>query len=91
MERQPAMRCELTITYRPPGGDPVPLVAISDPRLTAVVAGRAIRESERFADALAESDPILGEMQRLETRRLKDLLGAVLPELTAPSAAEAIV
>ncbi len=83
------MRCELTIVYRPAGGDAVPLAAITDRPLLAAVAEKAIHESETAARALAEADAFLGEMQRLEARRLRDLLGSVLPELAAPASSGA--
>jgi hypothetical protein len=80
------MSCELVITYRPARGSLVPLAAITDRHLLAAAAEQAIRDSEIAAAAMAEgNDLILAEMQRLEARRLRDLLGTVLPELAAHS------
>ncbi len=81
------MRCELAILYRPELGNAVALAAVNDRRLLAATAEKAIEESELAAKALADSDAVLGEMQRLEAKRLRELLHTVLPELQLPQPA----
>jgi hypothetical protein len=76
-------RIALVLLYEPDTArhKPVALARVVDPRLVSDVARRAILDADIRADALAESDAVLGRMERAEANRLREVLAAALPDM----------
>ena len=79
-------RLALVLLYEPATArqKPVPLARVVDVRLAADVARRAVAEADARAESIAQSDAVLGKVERAEAQRLRDVLAAVLPELFQP-------
>jgi hypothetical protein len=76
------MHCKLAILYKPKNGNSVAVAFTVDPQLTAAVGAKAIQDLEIAAEVLGQSDPLMGEMQRLEAMHLRSILRTLMPELT---------
>jgi hypothetical protein len=64
----------LAIVYTPEGGRPLRVACVSDRLLLRKAADAALRQAQREADALAESDKTLGTIQAEETAKLRRVL-----------------
>lgn len=58
---------------------PLSLATVRDPELVDAAAAAAIAESEQIAEELSLADPLLGQIQREETSKLRRVLGLLLP------------
>ena len=72
----------LAILYTPEGGKPLRLIdAEAEKSLLMAVAEAAVNQAEERARQLSESDSVLGEVERAEVNRMKQILANILPEL----------
>jgi len=69
------------LVYETPGGSPLTIARVADSRVITDVANAAVRAIESRADALAEADVILGEVERAEAGKLKKILSLLVPDL----------
>jgi hypothetical protein len=76
-------RLSLVLLYEPAAvkQQPLPLARVVDSRLAADVARQAIADADARADALADTDIVLGEVERAEANKLRDVLAVLLPGL----------
>lgn len=76
-------RLSLVLLYEPATAkqQPLPLARVVDSRLAADVARQAIADADARADALADTDVVLGEVERAEANKLRDVLSVLLPGL----------
>ena len=74
-------RIVVMLMYEPVSDDarPVPLVRISDDALAVAVAESAVFEAEMRARETAHADELLGEIEQIDVRRLRELFSLVLP------------
>jgi len=66
-----------------------PLARVIDARLTADVARQAIAEAEARAAEFAGTDVVLGEVERAEANKLRDVLSVLLPGFFPPGGSPA--
>ena len=74
------------VVYEPPGGRPLTVARVRDQRMLVDVAEIAILAAEQRAEELAAADPVLGEVERAEAGRLRNVLNLLIPELKAREA-----
>jgi hypothetical protein len=76
----------LMLVYEPDSADggPVPLARVSDGQLIAAVAEAAVSAAEERAQKISRRDEFLGEIERAEVRRLRELLSLLLPGFRMP-------
>lgn len=69
------------LVYEPDSAEagPVPLVRIADDQLIIAVAEAAVRTAEERAKKMARQDEFLGEIERAEVRRVRELLKFLVP------------
>ena len=60
---------------------PVPIARVLDPELMLLVAQCAISEAEARAAEFERADEFLGEAERAEVRRLRNVLALLIPEI----------
>jgi Asp/Glu/hydantoin racemase len=58
---------------------PVPLARICDRTLAVAVAQSAVAQAETQADEVYSLDQLLGEIEQAEARRLREVLGLLVP------------
>ena len=73
------MNVMLAIVYAPEGQKPLSIARIHDRTLLAAAAEEAVREAEATAAELMENDPTLGSLQLEEVKKLRRVLGLLLP------------
>jgi hypothetical protein len=71
----------ILLVYEARGKRPVALARVDNTSILLGAAEAAICESEARAALLAETDTVLGEVEREEVKRLTNVLHLLLPEL----------
>ena len=69
----------LTITYQPPGQRPLSVATVEDEGLLRQAAVLALAQAEGRAAAIATEDPIMGQLQAAEVKRLRATLAILIP------------
>ena len=74
----------LVLVYEPPTakGRPVRIDRITDQTLMVRAARSALSEAQAKADALDRADELLGEVERAEVKRLREVLSLLFSDLT---------
>ena len=80
------MKASLQIIYEGDYGRPLIAAKIEDRQLLVHAAQIAIAEAFSQAEAVADVDRFLGEVQQEEAARLAKVLGMLIPELHGKSA-----
>jgi hypothetical protein len=76
----------LALLYVPPDGKPFRIANVADKGLLIQAAHAAIHEQDCRAACVDEVDGILGAVEREESRKLRAVMGLLLPELEATGA-----
>jgi hypothetical protein len=77
MEKQ----VSILLVYEAAGKKPVAVARVDSTRLLLRVAEEAIGEAEARAVLFGDVDRVLGDLEREEAKRLKNVLHYLLPEL----------
>jgi metallophosphoesterase superfamily enzyme len=77
MEKQ----LSILLVYEPAGKKPVAVARIDSTRILLRVAEAAIGEAQARAVLFGDVDQVLGDVEREEAKRLKNVLHYLLPEL----------
>ena len=74
----------LVLLYEPATarGRPVPIARILNAELTLLAARHAITEAEARAAELEQADDFLGEAERAEVQRLRNVLAMLIPGIS---------
>lgn len=74
-------RIVVMLVYEPVSVDagPVPLIRVFDDALAVAVAESAVFEAETHAREIAHADELLGEIEQIDVRRLRELFSLVVP------------
>lgn len=70
----------LAIVYRTPNGRPLSVATIENSEILGRVANEAIDEAYAKAAELSLRDPVLGQIQRREADKLKQILLSLVPD-----------
>ena len=79
------MKASLQIIYEGDYGRPLTAAKIEDRQLLIQAAQAAIAEAFQQAEAIADVDSFLGQVQHEDATRLARVLGMLIPELGKPS------
>lgn len=69
-------------------GRPLTVARVADRHLLVAAAEAAIREAEERAEGIGAVDDVLGAVEHEDVRRLRRVLGILLPEMSRPSVTE---
>jgi hypothetical protein len=72
-------KVSILLVYETPGGSPLTIARVADTDLINRVAQAAIGTIESRAEALSETDRLLGELERAEAGRLRKILSLLIP------------
>jgi hypothetical protein len=75
------VRLTLAILYSPTYGKPLKVATVNDSELLLRAAEIAINDAEVRAATLSDVDPLLGDLERSEATRLRNVLKRLLPGL----------
>lgn len=69
----------IVLLYEPTNGHAVPIARANDPALVVAVAKSAITDASARAARLYKANPIVGKVERLEVKRLREVLSLLVP------------
>jgi hypothetical protein len=73
------------LVYEGPTGIPVTIARLTDPAVVQQVAQLALGSAEDRAAAIAETDLVWGEMEKVEVIRLRMILNMLLGKPSTPA------
>jgi hypothetical protein len=73
-------KVSVLLVYEPPGGNPLTIARVNESSIVSEVARIAIQHAESRAEALAEVDCVIGELEQAEVSRLRRVIGLLVSD-----------